>query len=121
MSPHRRAERRPGWRLAQGRRSIIVRVHIHSVPPPLLQRVLPDRVVIWKLQAEEDHDDRDGDARVERGGEDVVVFRPPREVPPSNNVLEDEPDDRPRHVVDRCRWWDKACTGEDDGQTTRVS
>lgn len=117
MSPLRRAKRRPRRRLAQGCRSIIVRVHIHSIPPPLLQRVLPNRVIVRELQAEEDDDDRDGDARVERGGKDVVVFRPPREVPPSDNVLEDEPDDRPGHVVNRCCWWDEACTSEDNGQT----
>lgn len=58
----------------------------------------------FDLSPEENDDDTECRTGIERGGEDVVVLRPPREVPSPDGVLEDEPDDGPWHVVDsRCR------------------
>ncbi len=47
----------------------------------------------------------------------TIVLRPPREIAPTNNVLEDKSDNRPRDVVDRGRWRNCARAREDDGET----
>ena len=86
------------------------------VAPPDLDGVQPNRAVLRVLEDEEDEHRADGDARVERGGQDVVVLRPPREMTATDDVLEDESDDRPGHVVDGAGGGDGARSGEDDGE-----
>ena len=91
-------------------------MHVYRVPPPLLNSILPNAVVLGVLQAEKDNHDRNCDARVERSRQDVVVLRPPRKVASPDHVLENEPDDRPRDVVyRRCRR-DEARTGKYHGK-----
>lgn len=56
------------------RRAVRVRVgERHGVAPPAQDGVFADRPVARVLEAEEDHDERDGDARVERGGQHICV------------------------------------------------
>ena len=44
----------------------------------------------------------------------TVVLSPPREVTPTDDVVEDESDDRPRDVVEGRRWRDETRAAEDD-------
>jgi len=66
------------------------------------------------LEGKEDDDNRHRDTRVECSGKDVVILGPPREVTPSNNVLENETNTCPRNVVEGSRRRDKASSIEDD-------
>lgn len=94
----------------------IARIHEHGITPPRLDRRRANRTVLRVLQAEEDQDDRDRDARVERGAQHVVVLCPPREVAAADHVLEHEAHDRPRHVVHRVRGRDVTRAGENNGE-----
>jgi len=116
LRPRRRAKlfawsQRPHRRLARIRR--LEWIH---VPPPRLDRVEPDLSALRVLQGEEDEDDGEGDTCVQSSGKDVVVLGPPREVTPTDNILEDEPDDGPGDVVDGGGGGDEASTAEDDGE-----
>lgn len=91
------------------------------VAPPRLDGGQANVTVVWVLQAEEDHNRRDSHAGVESGGQDVVVLGPPREMTAADNVLEDEPDDCPGHIVDGRGRGDVACSGEDDREARRRS
>ena len=51
----------------------ICRILEDGVAPPGLDAVETDRAVLGELQAEEDDDRRDGEARVEAGGQDVCL------------------------------------------------
>jgi len=68
------------------------------------------------LQNKEGQHRRDSHTRVEPRGKNVVVLRPPREVTPANDVLEDKPDDRPGRVVDSGGGGYETSTTEDDGE-----
>ena len=46
----------------------------------------------------------------------TVVLRPPGEVTPADNIVEDEPNDRPGHVVHRSRGRNGTSAAEDDGE-----
>lgn len=118
-----------------GRAKTVCVVGPDGVPPPGLDGVNTDGTVSRILEAEEDEDDRHGESRVQSRGEDVcriyaliktrgkrnwdirtVVLRPPREMTPADDVLEDESNHRPGHVVDSGCGRDVARSGEDDGE-----
>jgi hypothetical protein len=44
----------------------------------------------------------------------TIIFRPPREMPPSNHVLKDEPNDTPGDIIDGIRRWDRIHPSKDD-------
>ena len=91
--------------LKERRSKTISRLPHHVVSPPRLDSVLPNLSIHGILKNEEDQDAAHRNARVKTGGQHVVVLGPPREMTATNDVLEDEADDRPRDVVDRkCRW-----------------
>jgi hypothetical protein len=90
------------------------------ITPPRLYSVQPNSPVLRELQAEEDQHGANCHARIECSGEHIVVFRPPREVAPANDVLEDEPDDGPGDVIDGTGGGDGASSGEDDGEAGGV-
>ena len=46
----------------------------------------------------------------------TVVLGPPGEVTAANDIVEDKPDDRPGHVVERGRGRDETGAAEDDGE-----
>ena len=46
----------------------------------------------------------------------TVVLCPPGEVTAANDIVEDKPDDRPGHVVERGRGRDETGAAEDDGE-----
>ena len=79
----------------------VARLLVHCVTPPNLNGVDAYRSVLRILQTEEYEDDRDRHAGIECGGQHIVVLRPPREVASTDDILEDEPYDRPRHKVYR--------------------
>jgi len=85
-----------------------------------LYTVQPNSPIPRILQAEEDQHSANRHTRIEGSGEDIVVFRPPREVTPANDVLEDEPDDGPGDVIDGTGGGDEASSGEDDGEAGGV-
>jgi hypothetical protein len=64
------------------------------------------------LEAEEDYYNRNGHSGVQCGGQHIVVLTPPRKVTSPDDVLEDEADECPRHVVNRGRRRDGTSTGE---------
>ena len=99
--PSRRPELLPGRQRSQRYALPVTRLREYCVTPPCLDGILADRPVLRILQAEEDNNHGDGNARVERGGKHVVVLRPPAEVPSPDDILEGEPDDGPWYVVDR--------------------
>lgn len=49
-------------------------------------------------------------------GTRTVVLRPPRKVAPADDIVEDEANDRPRHVVDGGGRWNETRPIEDDGE-----
>jgi hypothetical protein len=64
-------KRRVRWDGEQRELLRICGVGRDGVAPPGRERVRADRAVLRVLQHEEDEHARDGDARVERGGQDV--------------------------------------------------
>ena len=90
------------------------------ITPPSLYSVQPNSPILGILQAEEDQHGANRHTRIECSGEHVVVFCPPREVTPANDVLEDEPDYGPRDVIDGTGGRDSASSGEDNGEAGGV-
>jgi hypothetical protein len=74
--------------------------------------------VLGVLKYEENQHGRDGNARIQRRRQNVVILRPPREMASTNDELEYESDDTPRYVVDSGRRRDGTGTVEDDGEAT---
>lgn len=52
--------------------------------------------------------------------ERTVILCPPAEVTPTDDVLEDEPDNRPWYVVDSSCRWNGARSGEDDREAVEI-
>jgi hypothetical protein len=115
-SPRSRPEVANGW-VGETLRdnTSVIGIGIDSVAPPDLDGVDTDRAILGVLKDEEDEYRRNGNTRVESGGEYVVVLGPPAEVPSSNNVVEDEADDSSRDIIDGCSWRHVTGTSEDDG------
>jgi hypothetical protein len=84
------------------------------IAPPGLNSVRSNGTISRVLQAEEDKDCSDSDPRVHSGRKDVVVLRPPREVAPPNDILEDETDNCPGDVVDGACRRDQASSVENN-------
>jgi len=84
------------------------------ITPPGQDVVNTDGAVFRVLQAEENEYCTNCNARIERGGQDVIVLSPPREMTPSDVVLEDESNDAPWHVIDRRGRGNETSSGEDD-------
>ncbi len=82
-------------------------------PPPILDR-RTNRVVSRVLEREKYHDDPECRTRIQRSREQKVVLRPPREMPSPDDVLENEPHNRPWHEIDRRRGRDQRGPREDD-------
>ena len=70
---------------------------------------------------EEYYDHTKGWTSVQSGTQNIIVLRPPREMPATDDVLEDEPHDRPGHVIDSCGRRDSARTREYDREATKLS
>jgi len=52
----------------------------------------------------------------------TVIFGPPGEMSPANDVLKDEPDDTPGDIIDSVGRWDRIRPSKDDTrQTCNVS
>ena len=73
------------------------------------------RLLLRKLQRDEDEDRAKRETDVETGGGEVVVVRPPAAVPVSEELVEDETDDAPGRVVERGGGRDLAGAAEDEG------
>lgn len=120
----------------QRRLGSIGSVERHSVAPPDQDARLANCAILGVVQAEEDDDNADSDTRVKRSGQHVcnnrhqssekkslkpkekkrtVVLGPPGKVTATNDVVEEEPDDRPGNVVGRGRGRDETGATEDDG------
>jgi len=102
-----------------------------SIPPPCEKVVFTDGTVPGELQAEEDDNHRNGDARIQTSGENVIIFRPPTEVTATDNILrgridqlnrgdgggstnlEDVSDDCPWDEVEGSCWGDETCSGKE--------
>lgn len=105
-----RPERRVGRNQEEWHAHSVVRVLPDGVPPPVEGESAFD-----VLQEEENEHEGEGEAGVERSGEDVVVAHPPPEVEATHEPLEEAANHDPRGVVDtRCRRH-LAKTGEKDG------
>lgn len=85
-----------------------------GISPPDLNGCEPDSPISRILQDEEDQHRTNCNTRVERGGKYVVVLCPPREMTPSDDVLEDESNNSPRHIVDGACGWDRSCPRENN-------
>ena len=94
----------------------IRRLPHHIVPPPSLDGGLPNIPIHRILKNEEDQDGAHRHTRVKTSREDVVVLGPPREVTTTNDVLEDEADNRPWNVVDSGCRRHVSCAREDNGE-----
>ena len=54
---------------------------------------------------------------IQRGTKHVIELAPPREVPLSNDILEEETDREPRRVIDASGRWNVGHSIQDDGRT----
>ena len=108
---------RPRCNLKQRRSQTIRRSTKYGIPPPGLYRVNSNIPIIGILQNEENQHGRDCHARIEGSRQDIVVFGPPGEVSATNNVLENEPNETPRDIVDCGGGRDGAGSAEDDRET----
>jgi len=88
----------------------------YGVTPPHLNGVNSDRSVLGVLKNEEDQNGRNGNTRVHRSGQNVVVLCPPGEVTTADDVLEDESNDTPCNVVDSVGGRNVTSAREDDGE-----
>jgi len=52
--------------------------------------------------------------RIQCSACNIVELRPPQKVPPSNPILEDEPNHEPRRVIDAGGWGNKPDAVQDD-------
>ena len=65
---------------------------------------------------EEDKDGSDGYTSVQGGRQDIIVLGPPGEMTATDDILEDEPNNRPGNIIDGSGRWDGTGTREDDGE-----
>ena len=82
--------------------------------------ILSNRTVLGILQAEENDDYTNGNTGIQHGRENIVIFRPPREVTTTDDKVKDESDDGPGNIVSSSSRWDKTSTIEDNGPARRV-
>ena len=90
-------------------------IQMYCVTPPILyaDTNIP---ILWILQDEEYKYCADSQTGIQCSREDVVVLRPPSEMPPTDDKLEDEPDNGPGDVIDGGRGWDETRSREDEGE-----
>lgn len=102
------------------KRNVRKRKNKHShVTPPSLNRVDTNVTIPRVLQTEEYQNCSNGNTRVQSRGQDVIILGPPREVAAADDILEDEPDDTPRNIVDGTGRRDVTRSREDDGEAGR--
>jgi len=91
-----------------------------NISPPCIHCRCTDLAVLRILENEEDKYGRDGNAGIKTGREYVIVFCPPAEVTPPDNILEDESNNAPWDVVDSGRGGDQTGTSEDNGEAKGI-
>jgi len=114
--PNTRAKSLVGCELYERCSVSVDRVCPSLVPPPCLNGVKADCTIKWVLKAEEDHDCTNRIRRVEAGGKDIIVFCPPGEVAPTDDIIEDEANDHVGDIVERRCGREEASSREDNGE-----